>query len=82
MGRGLFRFPEMKFGIFVLATMGFGIISLTVALVLAVALGFGAMLHFGVDNNGLELCPRHANCTIQCWIVQCRSALKVYGRGA
>jgi hypothetical protein len=33
--------------------------SLTVALVLAIALGFGVMLHFWVDNNGSELCPKH-----------------------
>ena len=40
-----------------LATMGLGIISLTVALVLAIALGFGVMLHFGVDNNGSNFAP-------------------------
>ena len=48
----------------VFATMGLGIISLTVAFVLAIALGFGVMLHFGVVNHGLELCPRHAYCLL------------------
>ena len=37
--------------------MGLGIISLAVALVLAIALGFGVMLHFGVDNNGSNFAP-------------------------